>query len=103
MLFKDISNNDFWTKPIVVEKDNFLILDGHHRFNVAKRMKLKNIPVVIIKYSDVDLWSLRKEEFVDIKTVIFRANNNDIYPNKTVKHKFPFSVPNCKIKISKLK
>jgi choline kinase len=103
MLFKDISNNDFWTKPIVVEKDNFLILDGHHRFNVAKRMKLKNIPVVFIKYSDVDLWSLRKEEFVDIKTVIFRANNNDIYPNKTVKHKFPFSVPNCKIKISKLK
>ena len=103
MLFKDISNNDFWTKPIVVEIDNFLILDGHHRFNVAKKMKLKTIPVVFTKYSDVDLWSLRKEEFVDIKTVISRASKNDIYPNKTVKHIFPFSVPNCKIKISKLK
>lgn len=102
MLFIDISNNDFWTKPIVVEKENFLILDGHHRFNVAKKMKLKNIPVVFTKYSDVDVWSLRKEEFVDIETVISRANKNDIYPNKTVKHKFPFTVPNCKIKISKL-
>ena len=103
MLFIDISSSDFWTKPIVVEKDNMLILDGHHRFYVAKKMKLKYIPVVYTKYSDVDLWSLRKDEFVDIKTVISRANKNDIYPNKTVKHIFPFSVPNCKIKISKLK
>ena len=103
MLYHDISKNDVWTKPIIVEKDNFLILDGHHRFNVAKKMKLKNIPVVFIKYSDVDLWSLRKDEFVDIKTVISRANKKDIYPNKTVKHVFPFTVPNCKIKISKLK
>ena len=103
MLFEDILSYNFWTKPVVVEKDHFLILDGHHRFNVAKRMGLKKIPVVFTRYSDLDVWSLRKDEFIDVKTIINRAKNNDIYPNKTVKHKFPFSVPNCKIKISNLK
>ena len=103
MLFEEISNSVWWTKPIVVEKENFLILDGHHRFDVAKKMGFKKIPVVYTSYNDVVVWSLRKSEYVDVPTVIKRAKNNNIYPNKTVKHKFPFSIPHCKIEISKLK
>ena len=103
MLFDEISNSIWWTKPIVVEKQNSLILDGHHRFDVAKKMRLKEIPVVFTSYNDVDVWSLRKSEYVDVPTVIKRAKEKNIYPNKTVKHKFPFSIPHCKIKISDLK
>ena len=103
LLYDEISNSTWWTKPIVVDIENFLILDGHHRFQVAKKLKLKKIPVVFTKYSDVEVWSLRKSEYVDVPTVIKRAKNNNIYPNKTVKHIFQFSVPHCKIKISNLK
>lgn len=103
LLFNEISNSNWWTKPIVVDIENFLILDGHHRFQVAKKLKLKKIPVVFTKYSDVEVWSLRKSEHVDVTTVIKRAKKNNIYPNKTVKHIFKFSVPHCKIKISNLK
>jgi L-serine kinase (ADP) len=103
MLFEEISNSIWWTKPIVVEKENLLILDGHHRFEVAKKIGIKKIPVVFTSYNQVEVWSLRKSEFVDVPTVVKRAKERDIYPNKTVKHNFPFLIPHCKIKISDLK
>lgn len=33
--------------PIVID-DNFAILDGHHRFEAVKKLKLKTIPAVMI-------------------------------------------------------
>ena len=91
-----------WTKPIIVEKNHNLILDGHHRFVVAKRLGLKNIPAVLVDYNDVDMWSLREDEIVDAETVVIRAKKKLIYPNKTVKHSFKFSAPNIDIEIKDL-
>ena len=86
----------------MVEEENFLILDGHHRFEVAKKMKIKKIPAIFVKYDETIVWSLREKEKVDVPTVIKRAKEGSIYPNKTVKHKFSKTPPNCKIEISKL-
>lgn len=101
-LFETISENEFWIKPIVIESEHGLILDGHHRFNVAKRMGLKKIPVIVVDYKDIEIWSLRPEEEVTHELVVKRALSNNIYPNKTVKHNFPFAVPECKISIKTL-
>lgn len=101
-LFDSIIRNEYWIKPIIVEKDHFLILDGHHRFEVAKRMGLKQIPVIFVTYSDIEIWSLRPDEKVTHELVINRALSGDIYPNKTVKHKFTFTLPKCNIPIKNL-
>ncbi len=101
-LFDSIIKNDHWIKPIVVDNEHYLILDGHHRFEVAKRMGLKQIPAIFVTYSDIEIWSLRPEEKVTHELVISRALSNNIYPNKTVKHKFPFSLPECNIPIKNL-
>lgn len=101
-LFETISRSEYWIKPIVIENKHSLILDGHHRFDVAKRMGLKLIPVIIVDYQDIEIWSLRPEEKVSHEEVISRALGNNIYPNKTVKHKFPYSIPECKIPIKNL-
>lgn len=101
-LFDTISKNEYWIKPIVIESEHHLILDGHHRFDVAKRMGLTRIPVIIVNYKDIEIWSLRSEEEVTHELVVSRALNDAIYPNKTVKHNFPFTIPECKIPIKNL-
>jgi hypothetical protein len=101
-LYDTISKSEFWIKPIVIEKNHSLILDGHHRFDVAKRMGIKLVPAVIVNYSEIEIWSLRADEEVTHDLVVSRALSNSIYPNKTVKHNFPFKVPECQIPIKNL-
>ena len=92
----------YWTNAIKIEKHN-LILDGHHRFELAKRYNLNYIPVVIFDYNDVDMWSLRKEIKITKNDVIRNSLNGNLYPNKTVKHKFPDVNCKCKIKLMDLR
>lgn len=92
-LLAKIKSENYWTMPIIVEKNYFLVLDGQHRLEASKRMKLEKIPAILVDYNDVFVWTLRKEEKVTIKRVIERATKGDIYPYKTVKHKFNFAVP----------
>lgn len=103
ILMKKIKSEKIWTVPIIVEKNNMLVLDGQHRLESAKRMNLKKIPALLVDYKDVNVWSLRAEEKVSKKMVIERALSYNIYPYKTVKHKFLFHVPdNLKIQLSEL-
>ena len=91
-----------WTKPIIVDKENNLVLDGHHRFNIAKDMGLTKIPAVIVDYDKIEIWSLKSSEKVNKDLIIKKAKEGNIYPNKTVKHKFDFKIPSCKYKIEDL-
>jgi L-serine kinase (ADP) len=101
-LIKKIQNEGLWNMPLYIEKDNNLVLDGQHRLQAALRMGLRRIPVQKFNYSEVGVWSLRKEEFVDIPTVIQRANAGKVYPYKTVKHKFPNVISRCNIELQDL-
>ncbi|MCM1233439.1 MAG: NTP transferase domain-containing protein [Ruminococcus flavefaciens] len=102
-LIDKINNDNIWKTPIIVEKNNMLVLDGQHRLESAKRMHLTHIPSVLVSYKDVDVWSLRAEEKVNKKLVAQRALEGNIYPYKTVKHKFPFRIPeDLQIPVSEL-
>ncbi len=93
-----------WEKPICIEKNHFLILDGQHRVQVAKALNLKYIPCVLFNYKDerVEVWSLRKDYFVSKEKVIERVLEENIYPYKTAKHKFPAKIQKCMIPLEKL-
>jgi hypothetical protein len=56
-------------------------------------MGIKRIPAITVSYSDVPVWTLRKEEKVSVKRVFDRVLKGDVYPYKTVKHKFNFKIP----------
>lgn len=99
-----IISDNAWTVPIIVEKKHHLILDGHHRFEVAKALGFSRIPAILVDYNDIDVWSLRKEIFVDQETVIKHAyEENKIYPYKTVKHKYNFLIPEVNYNLGDLK
>ena len=92
-----------WTKPIAIEKDNYLVMDGMHRLEVAKELNLTHIPCQLFAYKDVEVWSLRKNHVVTREIVTRRALAGDIYPYKTAKHRFPQEIQACSFPLDLLK
>lgn len=94
VLLKKIESEQRWDVPIIVERKSKLVLDGQHRLEVAKKLNLKTIPAILVDYSDVQVWTLRKEEKVSPLLVQSRIlKKGKPYPYKTVKHKFNFIIP----------
>lgn len=94
ILMEKIKNEGIWKVPLIIERETGMILDGQHRFEVAQILKLKKVPVILVDYNIVCVWSLRKEEKVSQLIVKHRVMvQKDIYPYKTVKHKFNFQIP----------
>jgi hypothetical protein len=98
-----IIKEGIWNKPVALDFKHSLVLDGQHRMEVALALGLKWIPAVKYDYSKVELWSLRPKYEFDWKIVQDRALTGDIYPYKTVKHKFPESLPSCNYTLEDLK
>ncbi len=101
-LLRKVEREGVWTKPLYIERDHHLVLDGQHRLEVALRLGLARVPVQRFGYPEVAVWTLRKQEQVDVATVIRRANAGQLYPYKTVKHKFPGVIDACQIPLTEL-
>lgn len=101
-LVKKIQTEQLWTKPLCVDKTHFLVMDGQHRMESAKILGLKYVPCLLLDYADVEIWSLRDNYLVDHATVISRSLSDDIYPYKTVKHRFPVELPGLSIALNDL-
>lgn len=101
-LSKKILKDQIWSKPICIERKFKLVLDGQHRFECAKLLKINYIPCLAFEYNDVELWSLRKNHVVNRKIVIEKAISGNLFPYKTVKHLFPCNIPLISIPLKKL-
>ena len=66
-------------------------MDGHHRFEVAKLLNLTFIPVELFDYSEVEVFSLRKNRKVNVDIIFKNHEEGIIYPYKTAKHNFKSS------------
>ncbi|WP_051212873.1 NTP transferase domain-containing protein [Butyrivibrio fibrisolvens] len=101
----EIEDCGIWKRPLIVEKNSNLVLDGQHRLEVAKHMNLEKVPALLVNYQDVKLWSLRKEIPVSAEIVRKKVlQDGDIFPYKTVKHKFQFLVQDdLEIKLEELR
>ncbi len=102
-LVEKIIKENFWTKPLAVDLEHHLVLDGQHRMEAAKFLGLTNVPVIKYDYSKVKLWSLRPKYEFDWKEVTRRSLEGMPYPYKTVKHEFEIKLPKCEIPLELLK
>ena len=102
MKMKIIKDN-LWRKPICIERNHYLVLDGQHRLEAAKELELMYIPCELFDYEDVEVWSLRPNHKVDRKLVIEKTLRGDIYPYKTAKHRFPVEIKECNLPLDCLK
>lgn len=102
-LTEKIQREGIWNKPLALEKDHHLVLDGQHRMEVARFLGLREVPAVLFDYAQVEVWSLRpKTHQFDWREVVRRSLADDIYPYKTVKHGFSDPLPACALNLSDL-
>ncbi|WP_158809309.1 ParB N-terminal domain-containing protein [Beijerinckia sp. L45] len=100
-LFKKIVADGYWTHPIVLEEDNLVVMDGHHRLAVARSLKLRAVPAVLYSYRDVRVESRRDDRTVSPAQIIRCGLTNTLMPAKTTRHCFPTTLT-CSIALSDL-
>lgn len=98
-----IMTEGVWRRPVVLDSEHFLVMDGQHRMEVAKLFELDVIPAVLLRYSDVEVWTLRPKYQFTWEDVVARALASDPYPYKTVKHGFPDPIPSCQYQLASLR
>ena len=82
-----------WTVPLKVERSRYLVMDGHHRFEVAKAMGLARVPAELFTYDEVEVWTLRPKIEVTGEIILRNHDESVIFPYKTAKHGFPEGEP----------
>lgn len=100
-LLKEIRADGVITHPILVDNKTKVILDGHHRYMVAKLLKLAKIPCIVVDYFDEQVVTMiprRKKIVVTKEDVIQAGITGLLFPHKTTKHTLlipcdPFPTP----------
>jgi hypothetical protein len=87
-LIKEIKSDKILKRPIVVDKNTNIILDGTHRFNALKALGCKKIPSVLVNYRSPKIKVLvwRKGEKITKKDVITAGLTGNKMLPKTSKH-----------------
>jgi len=99
-LMKMIEKKGEFIKPIVVEKNSKVILDGHHRVEAIKRLGYTKIPARLVNYNSVSVSLRHKNLPAELikKLVLLVAEQHHLLPRKTTKHFV--GVTNPKVAIS---
>jgi len=96
-----------YKKPLLVDRYSGTILDGHHRFEVAKKLNLECIPCVLIDYVNdssigVDIWPYCGRNSITKQQVVKAALTGRLFPPKTSRHRISDGLPSISIPLSRL-
>ena len=96
-----------YTKPLLVDGATGTILDGHHRFEIAKRLGLQCLPCVVVDYLEDDsialmLWPNSDREDITKQDVIDAGMSGDLMSPKTSRHLLSDDLPPISVPLSRL-
>lgn len=88
ILKNQIKSNGILKKPIAVDENTYVVLDGHHRLEALKKLGYKKIPVKFVDYNSLNIIVLawRIGERVTKDVVINAGLNGKKLLPKTSKH-----------------
>ena len=85
-----VRRDGFLRKPVLVDEEHLVILDGHHRVEALRLLGCKRIPVYLVDYNDdaiaLTLWPGAVVSEVEKEDVIEKALKGELFPPKTTKH-----------------
>ena len=95
-------------KPIIIDRESLVILDGHHKWTAAGILGLDMVPVVMVDYLDdvtveVGVWPDCGRDSISKNDVLRMGKSEDVYPPKTSRHSFPFRIPAIRIPLEELR
>ena len=96
-----------YTKPLIVDQRTGAILDGHHRFSIAKILDLKCVPAICVDYMhndsiSVGVWPGCGRDQLTKEDVIEMSLSNDLFPPKTSRHTMADNTPPIFISLEEL-
>jgi hypothetical protein len=100
-----ILKTGIFKEPIIVDKKNLVVLDGHHRLNSCLQLGLKKIPCLMVDYikdKNIKVKSRRKGFLITKEIIIDKAKSSELFPNKTTKHFIPGRIKGMKIPLADL-
>jgi len=106
-----IEQTGYINKPLIIENQNNIILDGSHRYAYLKSFGYKYAPVIIVDYASnqVDVGSNLIHRFINKKDstiskgdVINKALSNQLFEPRSTRHFFPFKKDDIPTKLEKL-
>jgi ParB-like nuclease family protein len=98
-LAETIVRERLWRVPVALERTSLAVMDGHHRVEAARRLRLKYVPCLLLDYNTVEVDTARPGYLVNPPEIIRRARAKELYPPKTTRHKFPAPLPICNISL----
>lgn len=94
---EEIKRDGYLKKPVLVADHDFVILDGHHRFQALKMLGCRRIPAYVIDYfSDIvqlGTWPDAVVKDVAKEEVIQRGLADNPFPPKTTRHVVRVALP----------
>lgn len=94
-----ILREQLWRIPIAVERTSLAVMDGHHRLEAARQLRLKYIPCLLLDYDCVNVDATRPGYLVTPHEIVRRARTGELYPPKTTHHRFSSPFPICNISV----
>ena len=94
----------YFTEPIIVDRHHLIILDGHHRVAILKKLGYQKIPAYLVDYlnKNIKVISRRKNLPIKKETIIYNSLLGKLLPYKTSKHLIPNRPKNLNINLTKL-
>ncbi|WP_256574022.1 ParB N-terminal domain-containing protein [Pseudomonas sp. M30-35] len=103
-LARSIVREGRWLEPIVVERASGIVMDGNHRFTVAKVLGFETIPCIELDYDDprVCVHDWRTGACFDVRKIFDTLNRGEIFPYKTTRHTFSPVLPKTSVHLGHL-
>jgi uncharacterized protein (DUF1015 family) len=104
-LQKKVMTDGVWLEPVLVLREERILLDGHHRLAVAKAIGLIKIPIKWVSMHDpnLKLCSWRKGVTVTIDDVIQVARSGRLFPKKTTRFTYSVGITNICVNLDLLR
>ncbi len=87
-LKKEIVEDGYLIKPIIVDINTNIILDGHHRFHIIRDLGLELMPVWLIDYqnNEIQVTAWEKGKNITKKDVLQAGLTGKLLKPKTSRH-----------------
>ncbi len=97
-----------YTKPVIVDGNSGVLLDGHHRHQVGLRLGLRRLPAVVVDYLDddditVSAWPSSGLESISKQDVLAMGLSDEVYPPKTSRHSLADHLPPISVSLEQLR
>jgi hypothetical protein len=94
-LAEEIRRAACWTRPIPVERDSGIIMDGNHRWHAARLLRLARVPCFLIDYADPRVRVVHWADGAAFPVARVHATiaSGRVLPYKTTRHFFEPGLP----------